>query len=75
MANNRERHSFIVHVWMEKRASNVEGELWRGYVTHVATGRRHYVHSMSEIPVFIRAFLGDREPRRQETGRDARSRK
>ncbi len=61
MASNRERHSFIVHVWLEKRATNVEGELWRGHITHAATGRRHYVRSVSEVATVIHMFLEESE--------------
>jgi hypothetical protein len=47
----RETHSFVVKVWCEEPA------LWRGYVTHVPSGRRQYFQDLTVVLRFIGPYL------------------
>lgn len=50
-------HSFVVRVW-PKRVENAEGDAsWRGSITHVETGERMYLESLTEIPGVIAPYV------------------
>ena len=49
--------SFIVRVWMEESVSEAREAIWRGHITPVPNGKRHYFFDINEIPAFIRAHL------------------
>jgi hypothetical protein len=42
---------------------------WRGHITHVPDGERHYLKSIEEIPAFIRRYLGINDVRTRSFGR------
>jgi hypothetical protein len=50
-------HSFIVKIWHEEADEGAAGIPWRGHVTHVPGGERHYFEDLREIAAFIRPFL------------------
>jgi hypothetical protein len=49
--------SFIVHLWQENSASDERQANWRGYITSVPNGKRHYFTNFNEIPDLIVAHL------------------
>ena len=49
--------SFIVRVWLERKAHGRHGAVWRGHVTHVLTGDRRYVADLGGITDFIASYL------------------
>lgn len=49
--------SFIVRVWVEERAEEGGHGVWRGHITHVSSGRRHYLKNLDEIGDFIAPYL------------------
>lgn len=49
--------SFIVKLWIEEGASGRGSGVWRGHVTHVPSGNRHYVKDLNEIARFIAPYL------------------
>lgn len=49
--------SFVIHLWKEEPASEDHPVLWRGHITPVPDGQRHYFTSLSEIPNLIVAHL------------------
>jgi hypothetical protein len=49
--------SFIVRVWREEPSSETEQEIWRGHITPVPDGTRHYFTNFDEIPAFMRDYL------------------
>jgi len=51
-----ETHSFIIKLWLEKEADS-EGQFWRGQITHVPDGNRHYLHRLEDILEFISPYL------------------
>jgi len=50
-------HSFIVRIWLEEEASETQGAIWRGYVTHVPSGERRYIKQLSDLNTFIIPYL------------------
>jgi hypothetical protein len=48
--------SFVVRVWREDR-SNEEEDIWRGHMTPIPDGTRHYFRSIEEIPEFMLDYL------------------
>lgn len=54
-------HSFIVRMWSEE-ADEATGRIrWRGHLTHVLSGKRHYIKELSDIPSLIATYLGVRK--------------
>jgi len=48
--------SFVVRVW--KDPSSEEGrDLWRGYITPIPDGSRHYFTHIEEIPAFMQDYF------------------
>jgi hypothetical protein len=50
-------HSFVVKVWLEETAEEAGRAHWRGHITHVASGERRYLQSLTEITSFIEGYL------------------
>lgn len=49
--------SFIVKIWLEDDSSRFNQVVWRGHITHVASGERRYVKDLDDILVFIGSYL------------------
>lgn len=52
-----EVHSFIIKLCIEEVSETVGAASWRGYITHVPSGRRAYLKDLSEITAFITPYL------------------
>ena len=50
-------HSFVVRVWLEEKQTNPRLVIWRGQITYVNNGDRHYFDDINEIPAFIAPHL------------------
>jgi hypothetical protein len=50
-------HPFIVRIWLEETAEEAGRATWRGYVTHVPSGERRYIHDLDEIQTFIAPYM------------------
>ena len=50
-------HSFIVKVWLEETIEQSGQAKWRGYITHVPSGRRQYLESLDGVADFITGYL------------------
>ena len=50
-------HSFVVRIWLEETHANPRLSVWRGHITYVNTGDRHYFENINEIPTFIAPHL------------------
>lgn len=50
-------HSFIVRIWLEESTAEVTRPTWRGSITHVLSGRRHYFVDLNVLPRLIRPYL------------------
>lgn len=49
--------SFVVRVWLEETLEEEGRAKWRGHVTHVTSGERRYLESLSGIIDFIMPYL------------------
>ncbi len=49
--------SFVVRVWLEETLEEEGRAKWRGHVTHVTSGERRYLESLSGIVDFIMPYL------------------
>jgi hypothetical protein len=49
--------SFVIHLWKEDSDSGESHTNWRGYITPVPNGMRHYFIDVSQIPELIIAHL------------------
>jgi hypothetical protein len=49
--------AFIVRIWLEETAEEAGHVLWRGHVTHVASGVRRALSNLEEIAGFIAAYI------------------
>jgi hypothetical protein len=49
--------SFVVRIWKEDSASEEQQASWRGHITPVTNGVRHYFTDVSQIPALILAHL------------------
>ena len=49
--------SFIVKVWIEETKAEAGRVLWRGHITHVASGDRHYFEDLGQVIPFMIPFL------------------
>jgi hypothetical protein len=52
-------HSFIVKLWFEKTKKGAAGTIWHGYITHVPSGRRHYLKDLSGVTDFIEPYFNE----------------
>lgn len=53
----RNTHPFIVKIWLEETAEESGQATWRGYITHVPSGRRRYLQTLDDILAFIVPYL------------------
>lgn len=49
--------SFVVRVWKEEPSSESDQEIWRGHITPIPDGTRHYFTNFDEIPAFMLDYL------------------
>lgn len=54
---HRDFESFVVKVWLEETVEEAGRAKWRGHVTHVASGERRYLESLTGVGAFIRPYL------------------
>jgi hypothetical protein len=50
-------HSFIIKIWLEEEMDEAGRTVWRGHITHVPGGERHYIQELNVIPLFIQPYL------------------
>ena len=43
-------HAFILRLWRE---DDENGGIWRGWIQHVGSGEKRYLHSQEEILAFV----------------------
>lgn len=49
--------SFVLKIWLEERGQRAVSAIWRGYITHVASGERRYIKNLDGIASFIAPYL------------------
>jgi len=50
-------HSFVVKVWLEETPDETLYPIWRGHITHVASGQRQYVTNLNGFLAFMIPYL------------------
>lgn len=50
-------HVFMIKIWLEEINVKDRQAKWRGYITHIPSGERQYVESLSAIISFIIHYL------------------
>ena len=54
-------HSFVIKIWLEEPKSRSAPAVWRGRVTHVASGKHFYIDQLNSIAFIISPFLREME--------------
>lgn len=49
--------SFIIKIWIEETAEEAGDVIWRGHITHVNSGERHYFDAPDDILIFMMPYL------------------
>ena len=55
----KEAHSFVIRLWRENRDDPKNKAVWRGWVDHVQSGKRHYFQEVSTIQEIIAGYVSD----------------
>jgi hypothetical protein len=50
-------HSFVVRIWHEAVDQEGKPTAWRGYVDHIASGKRHYFTDLKGVVSFMEQQL------------------
>lgn len=50
-------HPFIVKVWLEESVEESSRAIWRGYITHVPSGKKRYFADLDDITAFVASYL------------------
>ncbi len=50
-------HSFVLRIWLEEMKADPRQVVWRGHITYVNNGNRHYFDDLNEIPALIAHHL------------------
>lgn len=50
-------HSFVIKIWLEETHSEAGTILWRGYITHIASGQKRYFQQLKDVLLFIDSYL------------------
>jgi hypothetical protein len=49
--------SFIIKIWIEETAAEAGRVVWRGHITHAASGQRRYFENLDDILPFLHPYL------------------
>jgi hypothetical protein len=49
--------SFVIRVWREETIPEKSQTIWRGHITPLPNGKRHYFSDIVDVPRFIDAHL------------------
>ena len=50
-------HSFVIRLWREEIDEETGWVVWRGYITHVASGERFSIKDLDDIVEFLLPYL------------------
>jgi hypothetical protein len=57
----------LSEIWVEDSAAGGEPARWRGHLTHVPGGQRHYFQELAAIPALIAPYLAQPDAPRDES--------
>ncbi|MCB0061851.1 MAG: hypothetical protein KDE19_07045, partial [Caldilineaceae bacterium] len=49
--------SFVIRIWIEEPGDESSGTTWRGHITHVLSGKRHYFQELDAIATILSPYL------------------
>jgi hypothetical protein len=49
--------SFVIRIWREEITSDKGQTIWRGHITPIPNGKRHYFSDIQDIPAYMTAHL------------------
>ena len=52
-----ETHSFVIKLWLEETKAESGHVMWRGRITHVASGHQYHIKELSSIAFVINPYL------------------
>lgn len=52
----QETHSFVIRLWQEQQQEETAA-VWRGWVEHVQSGRRHYFHDVQGLYTAVGHYI------------------
>ena len=52
-----ETHSFVIKLWLEETVAESKRAIWRGRITHVASGKRYYITALASIARILAPYL------------------
>lgn len=50
-------HIFILKIWREDAGSGEQPVVWRGHISHVASGQRRYITGLLQMILFIVPYI------------------
>lgn len=50
-------HAFVIRIWLEAAPVAGQQAIWRGHITHVASGERRQVQSLCGVQGFLADYL------------------
>ncbi|MCA9957907.1 MAG: hypothetical protein KC443_02670 [Anaerolineales bacterium] len=53
----KDAHSFVIRIWREHRVIPTGQAEWRGWISHVQSGHRHYFRNVTDIANIITQYL------------------
>ncbi len=57
--SEEQTHSFVIKFRLEESVKQSRQFIWRGHITHVASGEFRYLQGLSSIAKFIELYLGN----------------
>jgi hypothetical protein len=48
---------FVIRIWLEERPQGEQPPQWRGYVTHVLSGRQQYFQELNDLVRFLESYI------------------
>ena len=55
----KEAHSFVIRLWRENRDDPQKTAVWRGWVDHVQSGKRHHFQGIQAIQEIIAGYVSN----------------
>ena len=50
-------HSFMLKLWLDDKAKETNGAIWRGHLTHIASSERRHFDSLHDVVALIAPYL------------------
>lgn len=54
---DQESHSFVIRLWQERQMRAETAVVWRGWIEHVQSGKRHYFNDPQRLQAILSTYL------------------